>query len=152
MKIYIKNNGTDINTVNTKNNHKKKTTSSAIPKKTRYQMIYSEEGIFRIQNNRIFKLIPQDIAAECFNYNNIEFIIDKSSYTFRKDIYSIPYKHIFYDIEQFEYKLQNSDISLIVDYNKNKILDIYFYTKNEKYPNFENIIEYISLFNDIKQS
>ena len=120
MKIYIKN----FIPKNIKNN-------SIIPKKTKYQEIYSVDGIFRIKNDTIFKLIPQDVTPEKFNYNNIEFIIDKSSYIFRKNIYSIPYKHIIYDIEQHEYKLyNNSTVSLIINYCKNKIIDVYFSTKN----------------------
>ena len=128
--------------------------SSLIPIKTNYQDIYSSDGIFRIQNSNITKLIPQDVATENFNYNNKEFIIDKSCYIFRKNIYSIPYEHINFQIQQLEYKLnKNSLISLIIRYHKNKIIDIYFSTKNNLCINLKNnIIEYISLFNDIKQS
>ena len=128
--------------------------SSLTPIKTNYQDIYSSDGIFRIQNNNITKLIPQDVATENFNYNNKEFIIDKSCYIFRKNIYSIPYEHINFQIQQLEYKLnKNSLISLIIRYHKNKIIDIYFSTKNNLCINLKNnIIEYISLFNDIKQS
>ena len=128
--------------------------SSLTPIKTNYQDIYSSDGIFRIQNNNITKLIPQDVATENFNYNNKEFIIDKSCYIFRKNIYSIPYEHINFQIQQLEYKLnKNLLISLIIRYHKNKIIDIYFSTKNNLCINLKNnIIEYISLFNDIKQS
>jgi hypothetical protein len=121
---------------------------------TQYQDIYSRDGIFRIQNNNIFKLIPQDIPSETFSYNNIEFITDKSNYIFRKNIYHIPYQHIIRAIEQFEYKLyDNSEVSLITNYCKNKLVDVYFFTKKNLCTNIKNnIIEYISLINDIKQS
>ena len=127
--------------------------SSIHKKSVDYCNIYSQEGLFRIQNNNVYQLIPQDIPIEKTIYNNIEFIIDKSSYIFRKNIYSIPYKHIIYNIEQHEYKLyDNSIVSLIINYCKNKIIDIYFLTKNNLCINSKNnIIEYISLFNDIKQ-
>ena len=143
MKIYIKNsipkqiNLTSINAT-----------------KSTFQEIYSSDGIFRIQNNNISKLIPQDVASENFNYNNIEFIIDKSSYLFRKNIYTIQYEHINYNIEQYEYKLHNNSLaSMVVQYHKNKIFNLYFYTKFNLCDNLKiNILEYISLFNDIKQS
>ncbi len=132
---------------------KKLNLSQITPIKTIYKNIYSNDGIFRIQNNIIYKLIPQDVTLENFNYNNTEFIIDKSSYIFRKNIYTIPYEHISHNIEELEYKLhKNSLVSLIVHYHKNEIINIYFSTKNNLCINLkENIMEYISLINDIKQ-
>ena len=130
-----------------------------------YQNIYSLEGIFRIQNNNIMKLIPKDIPIEKINYNNNNFLIDKSKYEFIKDIYSIPFNHILYNIKQVEYKLNNkSKISLIVEYKQslttfdqnimNEINNIYFSTNEEKLDKIlkDNIIEYLSLINHIKQS
>ena len=130
-----------------------------------YQDIYSEEGIFKIQNNIVSQLIPTDIPIEKLEYNNITFILDKSKYIFRKDIYCIPYNHIVYNIKRYEYKL-NSKSKIILNIimkiekekekekEKNKIIFLYFHTNEEKlYKNFkDDIIEYISLFNNIKQS
>jgi hypothetical protein len=120
---------------------------------TNYKDIYSAEGIFRIQNDNIFKLIPQDIPCEYMNYKDLNLIVDKSSFIFKK-ISSIPYNHVVYNIEQVEYKFyNNSPISFLIEYNNNKIIDYYFFTKQNLYINFEdNILEYISLFNNIKQS
>lgn len=142
MKIYIKNfmpKNIDINTIT--------------PNVKHYRDIYSVDGIFRIQNDNIYKLIPQDVTLENFNYNNMEFIIDKSSYIFRKNIYSIPYEHISCYIEEFEYKLdKKSMVSLVVKYRNREIFDLYFYTENSISTNLKNnIMEYISLINDIKQ-
>ena len=121
---------------------------------TTYDDIYSVEGRYRMQNNKLMKLIPQDKCLDYFSYNDIDFIIDKGSYIFRKDIYSIPYKHMIREIEQIEYKLENnSEISLIILYSKNKMVDFFFYTKKEMSIKLkDDIFEYISLFNDIKQS
>ena len=120
-----------------------------------YKDIYSIEGIFRIQNNIVYQLIPEDVPTEKFKHNNINFILDKSKYIFRKNIYCIPYNHIVYNIQQIEYKLDyKCKISLIIEYHDNKIIDIYFYTNEENLcTNYKNnIIEYFSLLNDIKQS
>ena len=139
MKIYVKN-------LIPKNIN----IDSFTKKITNYKDIYSNDGIFRIQNNNIYKLIPQDIPCEYFNYKNMDFILDKSNYIFRKTIYYIPYKHKVYNIQQIEYKLNtNLPVSLIVQYIYSKIIDIYFYTKeNELYINLKNnIIEYLSFVN-----
>ena len=118
-----------------------------------YKNIYSIEGMFRIQNDNISKLIPQDIPCENQKYKNLDLILDKSNFIFKKTS-SIPYNHDVYNIEQVEYKFYtNSPISFIIEYNNNKIIDYYFFTKQDLYINFEdNILEYISLFNNIKQS
>jgi hypothetical protein len=128
-----------------------------------YNDIYSSEGLFRIQNNNIFQLIPNDISVIYTKYNNTDFIIDKSYYIFNKNIYCIPYNHIIYNIEKTEYKLDNkSKITLIIekftkdsikdnikDINKDNIKDIYFITKEEILHDYLkiNILEYVSLIN-----
>ena len=124
-------------------------------KVTCYKNIYSENGIFKIVNNIIYQLIPEDIPVENFKHNNINFLLDKSKHIFRKDIYCIPYNHIVYNIQQIEYKFDNkSKISLIIKYHDNNLVDMYFYTNEEKlnlaYKN--NILEYFSLLSNIKQS
>ena len=117
---------------------------------TTYKDIYSTEGIFRIQNNNIIQLIPNDISVIYTKYNDTDFIIDKSYYIFNKNIYCIPYNHIIYNIEKTEYKLDNkSKISLIVEKCNDSIKDIYFITKEEIFHDYlkNNILEYISLIN-----
>ena len=97
-----------------------------------YNDIYSSEGLFRIQNNSLFQLIPKDISVINIKYKDTEFLIDKSYYIFNKNIYCIPYDHIIYNIEKTEYKLdKKSKISLIVEKCDNIIKDIYFITKEE---------------------
>ena len=150
MKIYTQNikiNPENIfsNNINTKNLYK---TSNI------YNYIYSDNGTFIIINNQIKKLIPNDAPIEIYIYNNIEFIIDYSTYIFRKDIYNIPYDHIVQTIEKIQYKHSNNSlISLIIEKNKHKIIDVYFETMesilNQELK--EDIIKYLSLFNDIKQ-
>ena len=129
------------------------TTWIAVGQGTSSSIAYSNNGIFILQNNQVNKLIPNDIPIEIYTFNNIEFIIDYSSYIFRKD-YNIPFEHIVYTIEKNQYKHNiNSLISLIVEKNNNKITNIYFETseKNLNQQLKEDIIKYLSLFNDIKQ-
>ena len=130
-----------------------------------YKDIYSDDGIFRIQNNIIYQLIPEDGSIESFEHNNINFLLDKSKYIFRKNIYCIPYNHIVYNVQHIEYKLDpKSKISLIMEYSGGDphtlptasgiATDIYFYTNEENLNlNFKNnILEYFSLLSNIKQS
>ena len=121
---------------------------------THYKDIYSSDGIFRIQNNNIYQLIPQDQPIEKTIYNNTEFIIDKSYFLFRNDIYYIPIIHIEFNIEYIEFKLNNkSKISLIIEKNNNIIIDRYFYTKENNLHNYfkDDILIILSLLNNNKQ-
>ena len=150
MKIYILTNLKKINIKNLNNLNQTKVLE--------YQNIYSSEGIFRIQNNNIYKLIPKDYPLEKITYNNLNFILNKNNYKFTEIMYYTPYNHIKYDIKEIEYKLDiNSKLSLIIEYNNNNINKIYFSTnENELNDNLKNnMFEFILLFslvNDIKQS
>ncbi len=131
--------------------------SSGIPKildklnlikySTTYSEIYSSQGIFRIQNNKLFKLIPQDKVVESFSLGTHNFFVDKST-IIQKKIMSLPYDHRVREIEQIDYKFNiNSIVSLIILYNKKKVIDMYFSTKEDKISNTikNNIQEYITL-------
>jgi hypothetical protein len=167
MKIYIENldiNNLNINNLNIKNIELKLHKSKTIY----YKNIYSENGIFRLQDNNLSQIIPVDVHVEKMTYNNELFFIDKSYYNYINNIYCIPYKHKLDEIFQDIYKLNvKSKISLVVEYNQtlkkfdknkinemNNIIDIYFSTneKNLDKNLKDNIIEYCSLINYIKQS
>ena len=121
---------------------------------TQYKDIYSSEGIFRIQNDNIYQLIPQDKPIEKIIYNNTEFIVDKSYFLFRNEIYYIPIIHLEFNIEYIEFKLNNkSKISLIIEKKNNIITDTYFYTKENNLHNYlkDDILLILSLLNNNKQ-
>jgi hypothetical protein len=157
------NNDNNVNNVNNVN------IDLSIQKKTiEYNDIYSKEGLFRIQNNKIIQLIPEDVPISNFTYNDLLFLVDESKYIFR-NVYHIPYNHIICNIRKTEYILNKSKVSLIVEYstiNKNSLYtingttktksidNIYFFTNEDKLNRNlkEDIIEYLSLVNYIKQS
>lgn len=131
---------------------------SLIKNTTEYREFYSEEGIFRIQNETLYRLIPVDEDIEYLEYRDKKFYIDKSKFIFKKDCFHIPYKHIGINLKKVEYKFNNrSLISMnIIFFNESKsyssIQDIYFLT-NEKFldTNLKNEIHtFLSLFNNIK--
>lgn len=170
MKIYI------LDFIPKINKTTNKSLDTLHKKVINYNDIYSTEGIFRIQNNVIYQLMPNDIPVEKFEHNCINFLLDKSKHIFRKDIYCIPYNHIVYNIQHIEYKLDpKSKIALVLEYSGGDphtphtlhnsggdphtlptasgiATDIYFYT-NEEDLNLNlknNILEYFSLLTNIK--
>ena len=128
MKIYISRNIKKINIKNLNNLYE--------INNLEYEEIYSSEGIFRIQNNNIYQLIPKDYPIQKFTYNNINFILDKSINKFSEKIYCIPYNHIKYNMKKVEYKIDiKSSLSLVIKYNNNVINNIYFSTKESELNN-----------------
>jgi hypothetical protein len=75
--------------------------------------MYCKNNIYKIYNNKIFKLEQKDkpfcIKKLCTNTNtNVDFftlIMDKSKYIREEDTYNIPLKHQIIKIHKSEYKL-----------------------------------------------
>jgi hypothetical protein len=124
-----------------------KNESTLIKRSTFYTEIYSSDGIFRVQNNKLFQFIPLDKEIEEFSIGNLKFFVDKSE-MIKKSIMTLPYNHQLREIEQIDYKFNSiSTVSLIILYSKKKVIDIYFLIKSDKITNLmkNNIQEYISL-------
>ena len=119
-----------------------------------YNYIYSDEGLYLIQNNQTHQLIPNDVSSETYSFNDIEFIVDYSSYTFRK-AYIIPFDHTVQEIERVQHAHPDTKgVSLVIERHNGRIRDLYFETRENKMGKAVegDIIKYLSLFNDIKQS
>lgn len=148
MKIYAEN-------LNPKNiNFKNINTESLCKTSNITNYIYTPDGIYSIQHQQLMKLIPHDIPLERYIFNNKKFLIDNSSFIVKKDIYNIPYNHVLHDVERIQYKHNsNSRVSMIIEVHNNKIEDIYFEIREKDiYTQLkEEIINYLSLFNNIKQ-
>ena len=134
MKLYFSEN---IINENLLDNHYKKT--------SKYKIIISEEGIFKI-NDKIFKEYCKDKPIEEINMDNFKLIFDPSE-IFYTEVFSIPFKHKEFDYEELEFKKNHkSNISLIIKKTKD-YRDYYF-----KVYNFDNnvnleIKDYINLLN-----
>lgn len=128
-----------------------------LKKKQKLLKIYSDKGIFEINNN-IRKLIPIDKKIEKLIINKKNFLVDNSYFEYKDDIYCIPYNHITEIVEVNEYILnKKSLLSLIVEkstINFQNFINIYFYTSEKNIDeNLKNsIIEYFSFLNNNKQS
>ena len=109
--------------------------------------LYSIEGIFRINKNKMQPLyFKDDKISEIKEYlSKYTVLVDNSYVVLEKEIFQIPYDHLYLQIEELHYSLnKNAAIELIVERNnsdrKNK--DIYFQTKE----NIDNYHEDISTF------
>ena len=140
MKIYVGN--IFLNDVNCETLEKIESTNN---------YIYSTDGIFLIKNNDIIKLIPNDIPVEKYSFDNYNFLIDKSEYIFRKNIYNIPYKHTIEPIYKIEYKHNiKSKINMVIEKKNGVRCDLYFETREKEiYSELKkDIIKYLSLFKE----
>ena len=113
--------------------------------------IYSTDGIFLIKNNDIIKLIPNDIPVEKYSFDDYNFLIDKSEYIFRKNIYNIPYKHTIETVSKTEYKHNiKSKVNMVIENKNGERYDFYFETREKElyYELKKDIIKYLSLFKE----
>ena len=145
MKIYFKN--LDLNKLNLNKleEYKKHIYHNDI--------LYSDEGIFKIKNNKIIKLKPQDETLIYDTFENYEIVIDNSYYKDHYEVYQLPYDHINIIQNKYIYKLRdNAPISLEIIKNDNTIKEFYIKIENEtskdqiqNYINKEEIISFLSL-------
>lgn len=105
--------------------------SNLIKYTTNYKEVFSQDGIFRIQNDKLFQLIPEDKVIETLSLDNQQFMIDKGIMIYKKNIQTLPYEHIARDVEQIEYKLESKSlVALIIIRSKNIVIDMYFFIKS----------------------
>ena len=103
-----------------------------------YKLIYAIDGIYKIENDILYKLSIMNESSKSSVINNTKVLIDEStiSYTI---VNSIPIKHVCLDINAYHYKL-NKNVFLIIEYNQNKIYNIYFINNSNS---IDNIIDTI---------
>lgn len=134
MKIYIDN----------LNNILENEISKYIISNINNNYIFSEVGIFKINNNYLnfIKIIDEDIVKGKLD-NNISYTIDNSTFDIQMEkIYSFPINHVLININTIKYKFCEKNIYFIIEkYNNNK-KNLYFYVND--------IISNINLYkNDI---
>ena len=116
MKIYIPKLNVNIDNLN---NYQKYNNN--------FKIIYSNDGIFKINNNTINRLNITDKSIESLTINGITLLIDKSNISLTSNITTIPYSHKCIEINEIKFKeTTKSTLSLVIHYNKNKIIDLFF--------------------------
>ena len=110
--------------------------------------IYSEEGIFRIKKNNLYKESVQDKTSSHFTIDNIDFTLDKSIVLKQRYPYKLPFNFLTKKFQQTTYGLNpKSKIKLIIEQSSAKIYNMYFLT-DEDIKNFsisEDIVTFLSL-------
>lgn len=93
-------------------------------------LIYSNEGLFEIKGDKIYKKKIVDENTEKNKIDNHEIILDKSRIKNTYTVSQIPYNHIFKKMLIKTYSLRDkSRIKLIIEMNEDKIEDIYLSTQ-----------------------
>jgi hypothetical protein len=101
-------------------------------RKSTINKIYSTEGIFHIINNKINRLIVTDVPnSEKISIVNIDFIIDRSSFTYDTECYQLNPNHISETVYIQTYFLTDC-LQLVVE-TCNNINEIYFTTDDANY-------------------
>ena len=122
MKIYIK----DLPI----NHNQQKALLPYYINKKHSSMIYSEEGIFKIEKDKLYKMKINDIPIRTYNIDNIVLYMDDSKINIDEEWYQIPYNHYNDDIIEEIYKLKpTSTLQMSIIKKNSFIQDIYFVTK-----------------------
>ena len=99
--------------------------------------IYSEDGIYRIEKNKIFRLIPQDKSIKTLKtyYKHYTLLCDSSSFTKEQVLSQIPFDYVLVETVLKYFCLGNEErkvasLYLVVSENKEtgEIQDFYFLT------------------------
>jgi len=152
MKIYINNLNLDII------NEMSELFKENLTKTDKYIELYTNEGLYRIEDKAIYLLDINDKEIQIFEkyYNNFTLIVDTSFFN-KKNTSSIHGEtHLSFQIIEKYYKLDIfSHISLVIKYNldKTKLIpsDIYFESQKDININDvfikKEIIEFLSVLN-----
>lgn len=108
MKIYIEN--YDIINLESKIDILNKMCNDPI--RSDFIIIYSEDGIFKIDENKMQKV--NIITDKVYKHNTSSLIVDESKISYENCNY-LPYEHLFCKITQFIYKINpTSKLTLVI--------------------------------------
>lgn len=121
-----------------------------IKKDKYYVLIFSLDGIFKIDNNsnKIFKLNYNDKPTKHITINNKDVLQDLTDIKY-SEISQIPIKHFTKKIKEEVYMMrENASLKLIVLNDENEIMDFYFETNEDISNSFvmEDLAYFLSLF------
>ena len=110
--------------------------------------IISDDGIFHIDNKRVYKMnVILDKLVE-LKINNLELLLDKSVYN-NEIVHQLPFNHIDSHITTFYYAINSkSKILLVIEGEYNNIDKEIIHNNSNKYPNFNPTNFYFELPNE----
>lgn len=110
-----------------------------------YKMVYSDDGVFKIENSTIFYFAIKNESYKIINIKNLHLYCDMSDIIYEKTNY-IPINHKMIDINLHKYKI-NNNISLSIEYVNNKIYNMYFDVTNSDSVVIKTIEEILDIIN-----
>jgi hypothetical protein len=108
------------------------------------ELLWSDEGIFEIKNNKLYKKIIVDDAINDINYinniDNLAAVFDESTFE-ENEWFQIPPSHFNQKLIMQYYQINNSLLKFVIEYEtspiKQNMRDFYFTLKNKS--DLENI-------------
>ena len=122
----------------TNNNIKFDILSNYIKEEKNYRLIYSIDGIYKIENEILYKLSIMNENSKSIMINNKNILVDESNISY-SIVNSIPIKHVCLTIRAEYYKL-NKNVFLIIEYNQNKVYNMYFINNSNEIDSIINTI------------
>jgi hypothetical protein len=104
-------------------------------------MLYSDEGIFSLENDRIFQLKPIDVSTTSHDFEGLKLLFDDSHFEKESRMSQIPANHVVQSFTRKVYSLSkryNTLLQLVVD-ETNSIPTNFYFLLNDAYF-FDNIL------------
>ena len=119
-------------------------------KEKKYTYLYSENGIFCMENDQIYKLNIVDGEIEKKNdyYENFDLWIDSSNIIKEKDLQQIPSNYYLQKIKELHFRLhENATMTFCIELSDNKISNYYFLTDEniDNYSIKKDIVTFLSV-------
>jgi hypothetical protein len=95
-----------------------------------YNLIYSNDGIYKIEKDVLYKVMSKKEGCSSIMLNNKSILIDESEISY-SIVNSIPMKHVCLPIRAEHYKL-NKNVTLILEYNEKKLYNVYFINSSKQ--------------------
>jgi len=95
-----------------------------------YNLIYSNDGIYKIEKDVLYKVMSKKEGCSSIMLNNKSILIDESEISY-SIVNSIPMKHVCLPIRAEHYKL-NKNVTLILEYNEKKLYNVYFINNSKQ--------------------
>lgn len=111
---------------------------------------YSQNGIFSLYKGDLVKHQIYDADIIQYKIGQNKLAVDNSVVKKNKYFFQLPYGYVVQRTEVVEYKLcSNSEVKLIITFENNVPIDIYFYTNQDHtHPEVENAVStFLSLLN-----
>jgi hypothetical protein len=124
------------------------------PNKTNNEIFYSEQGMYQVIINDIFKLNVENELSQRFEENGVKWILDKSV-LWREKVYQISVEHIKINLILYVFSLEsNSKVKFIIEFlekeenneNEKDIIDYYFDISGSDIP-WQEINVFLSMLN-----